>query len=148
MENKITYPYDDEYMLFDPMLRRYMLTESAIMNYVGINIRQRIEVNPTVDATVIIKQITRRVSELVYSYIHGFAVNTARQDELIATIPSLRPIISEALCQQMQYFLHKGDLSHSIDREERAKAMDETAKDTLASFVPELGGAIIYAGGY
>lgn len=147
MENKIAYPHDDEYMVFDPILRRYVLTESAITNYVGINVRQRIEVNPTVDATVIIKQITRRVSELVYSYIHQFAFNTARQDELIATVPTLRPIMFEALCQQMQYFLHKGDLSHSIDREERTKAIDETAKDTLARYVPELRNSIIYAGG-
>ena len=147
MENKITYPYDDAYMTFDAVLRRYLLTESAITDYVGINIRQRIEVNPTVDATVVIKQIARRVSELVYSYIHQFTFNTARQDELIAVTPSLRPIIFEALCQQMQYFLHKGDLSHSVDREERSRAIDETAKDTLGRYVPELGTSILYAGG-
>ena len=147
MENKIAYPHDDEYMVFDPILHRYVLTESAITNHVGINVRQRIEVNPTVDATVIIKQITRRVSELVYSYIHQFAFNTARQDELIATVPSLRPIMFEALCQQMQYFLHKGDLSHSVNLDERSRAIDETAKDTLARYVPELGNSIIYAGG-
>lgn len=141
------YPYDDDLMVYNKRRGRYELTEAAIIDC-GINMRARLEANPSIDATFIINQTTRRVSELVYGYIHSFTTSTVRQDEIIATAPSAREIIFEALCQQLIYFLNKGDLSHSTDENARRLAIDASAKETLLRIIPEIGVSILYAGGY
>lgn len=141
------YPYDDDLMVYAKARCRYELTEAAIINC-GITMRSRLEANPSIDATFVINQTTRRVSELIYGYIHRHSNNNAQQDAIIASAPSARAIIFEALCQQLVYMLHKGDLSHSLDENVRRHAIDDSAKETLLRTIPEIGTSILYAGGY
>ena len=142
----MTYPYSDDYMKFDELSNKYVLTEAALIAN-GINIRSRLSHNKMENSTSVINRVLKRVSELIYNYIHSFNNDNKTQDELIAHIPSLRNIIYNAMLNQAEYFLYKGDLSRSADRTLRMLAIDETAKEYLNTIVNEIGVPITYAGG-
>lgn len=141
------YPYSDDNMKFDVLEQKYVLTEHALINN-GIDIRTRLSHNKMANATLVINRILKRVSEIIYNYIHTFNNDNKTQDELIAHIPSLRNIIYNAMLNQAEYFLYKGDLSRSADRNLRMLAIDETAKEYLNTTVQEIGVPITYAGGF
>ena len=141
----IEYPYNDEFMEFNKLTNRYQLTEHALLAH-GINVREMMGPNPSVDPTHVINQIARRTSQLIYNYIHKFNTNTQRQDMIIAKTPSLRPKMYEILGAQALYMIDNGDLSLSTDPEEKKQAIDEVVKGMLAEEISEYGVSILYGG--
>lgn len=139
------YPYDDDFMRFDELSCRYVLTEKALIS-IGMDVRSMIQTQGGADPTPVINRACTRTSELIYGYIHSFSTNNAAQDRAIATIPAFRGIIYRALIQQAEYYFLNGDLSRSPDVAQRSLAIDESAKETLATVVPGYG-MITYAGG-
>lgn len=140
-------PHSDDLMTFDEITGHYVLTEQALLEN-GTDIRKRLEQNRTVNATAVINRTLRRVSDMIYNYVHKFNHDNKQQDLWIATIPSLREIIYRAMLEQTEYFLMNGDLSRSVEREKREFAIDYSAQETLNTAVPELGVPITYQGGY
>lgn len=140
-----SYPKTDDLMYFDEERGRYVLTEEALRTN-GTDLRARLAYNRSIDPASIINRHLRRVSDVIYNYIHTFSSNTKLQDELIAKTPSLRSIIYDAMLAQSEYMLLVGDLSRSPKIAERELAVDESAKLFLNETVPELGHAITYAG--
>lgn len=140
-------PHSDDLMTFDEITGHYVLTEQALLEN-GTDIRKRLEQNRTVNATAVINRTLRRVSDMIYNYVHKFNHDNKQQDLWIATIPSLREIIYRAMLEQTEYFLMNGDLSRSVERDKREIAIDYSAQETLNTAVPELGVPITYQGGY
>ena len=141
----ITYPYSDDFMVFNTRTNKYELTERALLAH-GINVRAMMGPNPSVDPTYVINQISRRTSQLIYNYIHQFNCNTHRQDMIIAATPSFRPKMYEILGAQAVYMIDNGDLSLSTNPEEKKQAIDEVAKGMLAEEIAEYGFSILYGG--
>lgn len=141
----MTYPYNDSNMIFDSAKGRYILTENALIQN-GVNIRSRL-IQGAAGAETIIARILDYSSMMIYNYIHQFSFDNNRQDERIATIPSLRKIIYEAMLNQTEYLLLNGDFSRSADEAKRKLAIDDAAKQILNRVVPELGVPITYSGG-
>lgn len=139
--------YSDNKMIFDELTGRYVLTEQALLEN-GIDLRSRLERNRTVNATAVINRTLRRVSDMIYNYVHKFNLDNKQQDLWIASIPALRQIIYTAMLEQAEYFLMNGDLSRSVERDKREVAIDYSAQQTLSTVVPELGAPITYQGGY
>ena len=139
--------YSDDRMIFDEYSGRYVLTERALLDN-GIDLRSRLERNRTVNATAVINRTLRRVSDMIYNYVHRFNLDNKQQDLWISSIESLREIIYRAMLEQAEYFLMNGDLSRSVERDKREVAIDYSAQQTLSTVVPELGAAITYQGGY
>ena len=139
--------YSDDYMIFEELTGRYVLTEQALLAN-GTNIRARLERNRTVNATLVINRILHRVSDMIYNYIHRFNSDNKQQDLWIASLESLRGIIYKAMLEQAEYFLMNGDLSRSVERDKREVAIDYSAQETLNTTVTELGVPITYQGGY
>ncbi len=139
--------YSDDRMTFNELTGRYTLTEQALEDN-GVFLRQRLERNKTINATMVINRVLSRVSDMIYNYIHKFNNDNKQQDLWIANIPSLREIIYKAMIEQVEYFLMNGDLSRSVEKDKREIAVDYSAKETLATVVPELGVPITYQGGY
>ena len=139
--------YSDDYMIFEELTGRYVLTEQALLAN-GTNIRARLERNRTVNATLVINRILHRVSDMIYNYIHRFNSDNKQQDLWIESLESLRGIIYKAMLEQAEYFLMNGDLSRSVERDKREVAIDYSAQETLNTTVTELGVPITYQGGY
>lgn len=143
---KQTYPYDDDHMIFDPHINRYYLTEQALLDC-GIDLRARLAARKAVSPDNVINSVLRIATRHVYAFIHRYNINNPAQDQAIACVPSLRPIIYDALLTQAVYTLTVGDLSNSVKPEERAAAYHPELEDILGVPVRELGGrSILYAG--
>ena len=138
-------PYNDDYMIFNKVTGRYVLTEQAFIDF-GYDIRSQIISGGMTSPEQIIKGFFRTVSDIVYGYVHKFSADNMRQDRFIATLPSLRPIIMQAMLYQAAFVYLNGNLLLSTKPEERERAMDETCIETLNQTVPEIGTSILYMG--
>ena len=139
-------PYSDDYLFYDENTGHYILTEKALMENVGINLRARMGDTALVNPEVAIKSFTRTVSDMIYQFIHEHNIDNARQDRLIATVPQLRQIIQKAMEYQAVYVINVGNLYLSTKPEERAVAIDYLAQSVFGNVVPCLGISILYAG--
>ena len=146
MENKIC-PYSDDYLYYDETTNHYVLTEKALVENVGLNIRARMSDTALVNPEVAIKSFNRTVSDMIYQFIHEHSVNNRAQDCLIAPIPELRQIIQQAMEHQAVYVANVGNLYLSTKPEDRAVAIDYLAQSVLGNVVPRLGYSILYTGG-
>ena len=138
-------PYNDDYMIFNKLTGRYVLIEQAFIDF-GYDIRSQIISGGMTSPEQIIKGFFRTVSDIVYGYIHKFSADNLRQDRFIATLPSLRPIIMQAMLYQAAFVYLNGNLLLSTKPEERERAIDETCIETLNQTVPEIGTSILYMG--
>lgn len=144
-EQHITYPYDDDYMIFDPSVQQYVLTEKALLSR-GIDIRAQLAETNSITQEGVICNILETASDMVYGYIHAFSGNNMRQDCLIATLPSMRNVMLRALRYQAVHVWYNGDLTLSQDKEERENAVNSKVKELLERTVPEIGTTILYVG--
>lgn len=145
MQNAIR-PYSDDYLFYDETTGHYVLTEKALVENVGVNLRERMAETALVNPDTAIKSFTRTVSDMIYQFIHEHNVDNRKQDRLIATIAELRQIIQKAMEYQAIYVLNVGNLYLSVKPEERAVAIDYLAQSVLGNVVPCLGISIIYGG--
>lgn len=145
MQNAIR-PYSDDYLFYDETTEHYVLTEKALVENVGVNLRERMAETALVNPDTAIKSFTRTVSDMIYQFIHEHNVDNRKQDRLIATIAELRQIIQKAMEYQAVYVLNVGNLYLSVKPEERAVAIDYLAQSVLGNVVPCLGISIIYGG--
>lgn len=145
-QNNFARPYTDDYLFYDEQSGHYELTEKALIEKVGVNLRVRMAEGALVNPETAIKSFTRTVSDMIYQFIHEHNVNNSRQDCLIATVPELRQIIEKAMEYQAIYVLNVGNLYLSTKPEERAIAIDYLAQSILGNIVPCLGISILYAG--
>ena len=145
MQNAIR-PYSDDYLFYDETTGHYVLTEKALVENVGVNLRERMAETALVNPDTAIKSFTRTVSDMIYQFIHEHNVDNRKQDRLIATIAELRQIIQKAMEYQVIYVLNVGNLYLSVKPEERAVAIDYLAQSILGNVVPCLGISIIYGG--
>lgn len=138
------YPYDDDYMVFDPVFGRYVLTENALL-HAGINLRARIARDSGVSAEDVIRSVCECASDAVYGYIHDFSVDNCAQDMAIARLPPFRPVMHKVLVMQAKYMLAVGNLYLSTDPNDLARAVNELAKKELGRVIPGYG-SVLYAG--
>lgn len=146
MQNNNYRPYSDDYMRYDEASGHYVLTEKALMEKCGVNLRARMSETALVSPEVAIERVVTTVSDMVYQFIHEHNVNNARQDCLISTVPELREIVQKAMVYQAIYVLNVGNLYLSTKPEERAVAIDYLAQSVLNNTVPCLGVSILYTG--
>lgn len=142
----ITYPYNDDNMIFDENLNQYLLTETALMNY-GVNLRARLSSTSGVSPESQINYAVYRVSNIIYGFIHEHNTNTSLQDYYLAKVPSLRQIIFKAMLAQALYMFNVGALDDSTDERLRSMAITNEAIRELNKDVPELRlPTILYTG--
>lgn len=134
MENKNTYPYSDDLMIFDEKTYRYYLTETALETE-GIYLRARLSRSALIDVTSVINGFVRTVTTHTYTFLHQFAQNISLQDRVIATNPRVRDIIYRVMVEQAKYVIRNGDMSLSPD-----------PKEYRAYFAPNAGELIINSG--
>ena len=134
-------PYSDEYLFYDDLSGHYVLTEKAVLDYLGINLT-----NAAKDASTGIKAFLKRVSMLTYRRIHENTTDEKLRDCIVATTETGRKIIFDAMLEQFFYMKNVGDLSLSIDKEKRLLYFSDTAQEILEQDIPEVGFSLLYAG--
>lgn len=142
----ITYPYSDEYMVFDEKTNRYVLTAKYILDAYGIDLQSIVNDRNAINPQAMSERVLRMVSNAVYNEIHKYNVNTQVQDQMITYVPSARDKIQRAMAEQFLYFMENGDLSRSTLPEKRALSFDKNALAVLEEILPELGISLLYTG--
>ena len=145
--NPVSYPYSDEYMIFDENTKRYILTSKYVYEKIGVDMEAALKERAAINIQILTQRFLTEVSDDIYDYIHRHNVNTSRQDYWIACIPSLRSIIQKAMDQQFVYSRLNGLLGYSADKDVQAQTICPKAQNTLSQIVPELGISILYTGG-
>ena len=133
----MNFPYSDEYLYYDTVSHRYILTENYVMAKFGKVLASKYKGS--------LPLILDRVSALVYGYIHEHN-DSVMQDFIIAKTQGGRDIIREAMSNQFTYMSIVGDFSTSSDDNKRTKYLDITAKNSLLKTIPEIGTTILYTG--
>ncbi|MCX4363996.1 MAG: hypothetical protein OSJ74_11565, partial [Clostridia bacterium] len=90
---------NDEYMVFDEVKRRYILTAKALTDKTGINLATRLNAKGSANVQATINGFLDRISALTYRFICQYN-DTEFLINLIACSPSARPIIMEAMLSQ------------------------------------------------
>lgn len=62
---KINGPYSDDYMIYDGISGRYVLTEKALLERAGVSLRARISANAYVSPETVINSFNRTVSDMI-----------------------------------------------------------------------------------
>lgn len=145
MPDEKTYPFDDDYMVFDELMGQYVITEKALMDR-GINIRARLSETAAVTPEAVISTLVHTASDMIYQFIHEHNVDNAAQDCFIAKCPQVRPVIFRALLYQAVYICNVGNLYLSTKDEERGKAIDKLAESVLGNVIPGFGISLLYTG--
>ncbi len=131
-------PYSDDYLEYNEVTGRYTLTEE--------NLKQNYGVNFGSNDAVGIQGVLNMVSISIYNFIHKHNNDNKKQDMMIACTDTGRQIINDAMCMQFMYVKQAGYLSRSTDKNKRALAIDEDAKEILFQVIPEFGCSVLYCG--
>jgi hypothetical protein len=142
----MNYPYSDNFMVFDEENKRYVLTNEYVMQRLGVDLAGTANERGLVNPQIAVKHLLEEVSDDIYNFIHSHNLNTAKQDYLIATVPSLRLIIQKAMGQQLLYSRMNGFMAYSADKDKQFMAICPKARQTLLQVVPEIGISILYTG--
>lgn len=137
---------NDDYLRYDELTGHFVLTEKALKENVGLDLRSRLGEGATVNPEAVINRFLQLTSDMVYGFIHKHNFNDKRQDEIIAKTASGREIIRRAMEYQALYMANVGNLAYSTKPDERAAAIDETCKEILNTTIPEIGVCILYTG--
>ena len=150
------YPYDDQYMVYNHNLHRYVLTENCVHDELG----EKFDLDTTGDTnpSTLPDRILKRISGTVYRYLYENVWNRDTLEYYLAKIPSLRETIKEMLTEQTLYVLRNGfiedysgvniskgtamDINQLRGRAKVAPAVEDLAYQT----VPELGHSLKFAG--
>lgn len=135
----------DNIMIFDEISKQLILTEQATLDN-GIQLRARLSRKKNTDPTSVIMSLTRRVSNIIYNYLHQFSLNNMAQNEFIASNEECRYIVYRAMIEQLEYMLMNGDLSRSPEISKRQLFIDESAKQTLNTVISSIGIPLTYTG--
>lgn len=98
------FPYDDEYMVYDYRLHRYVLTDKAVLDILGENLNLLL-----VDAEPVTKNaFLKKVSNTLYEYILSSSQSPDYIEYIMAKDGSLREMIRDMLISQVEYMLSNG----------------------------------------
>lgn len=140
----MTYPYTDDYMIYDGTVHRYRLTELYVLRVLNRNLSDVLADNGAAsDVANEARALLDRISKQVYAYVLRCTATPSRRERAMAIDGSLRAPIMEAMAEQLIYIINNGDLSAytginldsgmAIDPDRmRAAEIAPLAKDTLA----------------
>lgn len=153
----MTYPYDDEYLVYDYDEHRYILTPRAVLDKSNINLYERLNVGGAVNRERVPEQFLDEISDIVYTAIYDYSSQPAIQEYQIAKLPSARNVILKAMLKQVDYALVNGfldqysgiDLKKNTRLEELSgRYLAPRAKSVLSKPLLESGVPLLYAGKY
>ncbi len=106
-----TYPYSDDAMLYSEKWHRYVLTQQAVRDHLGVDLDIRLNTRGAVDHAAVAPAFLNNVSRELYAYIYSCNVQNAVQEYLAAKHPAARDILFESMLEQVSYLLLNGDIA-------------------------------------
>ena len=153
----MTYPYNDETMVFDEDEQRYILTAKCVLDELNIDLNTILEPMGSVSKGVNATRFLNRISMIVYNQVYLRSIYNEIQEKLMKYAPSARKIIKDAMKEQVEYFIFNGDLSvySGVDFRKGTKTANVNdrilapmAEQILAKPLKETRLSLLYQGSY
>lgn len=99
-------PFNDTMMVYDVNSHRYILTETALMQHLGVNLDTEFDSFSETDIRQRKKErFLKKVSDTVYGYIYQDTTNSRYLEYVLAMREDVRPAVQEMLLAQAEYVL-------------------------------------------
>ena len=147
------FPYDDEYMIYNYRMHRYVLTDKAVFDILGENLNVIL-----VDAEPVTKNaFLKKVSNTLYEYILSASQSPDYIEYIMAKDGSLREMIQDMLISQVEYMLANGAVDsysginmakgHYIDLDKirNGRQVSLTVEQKSNAILPGYGHCLRYA---
>lgn len=147
------FPYDDEYMIYNYRMHRYVLTDKAVFDILGENLNVIL-----VDAEPVTKNaFLKKVSNTLYEYILSASQSPDYIEYIMAKDGSLREMIRDMLISQVEYMLANGAVDsysginmakgHYIDLDKirNGRQVSLTVEQKSNAILPGYGHCLRYA---
>lgn len=148
------YPFDDEYMVYDYAMHRYVLTPKAVLDRLNEDLTKYSpadSANREKDVLVMLDNI----SSEVYNAIYESSADYLYPEFVGAKAPSARSIILQAMLEQVKYFMFNGTISvysgvnfkkGTISEKANSRILAPNAERILNRTVREVGVPLTYQG--
>lgn len=150
----MTYPYNDEYLIYDYSKHQYILTPKAVLDKLNEDLTKfspANSVNRQRDAQIMCENI----SDEVYNQIYEDSLDYLFPEFIIAKCPSARQIILQAMLEQVKYFLFNGSISvysgvdfkkSTVGESANGRILAPNARRILNRVIKEIGVPLTYQG--
>ena len=102
--------YTDNYMRYDYLSHRYVLTPSYVAERLNIDLSRRLNTAGSIDRANAPALLLDRVSQEVYSYIYECGAENDVQEYILGTDEQARQMIMQAMGEQVLYIIANGDI--------------------------------------
>lgn len=144
----MAYPLSDNYMIYDKVKHRYILTVKFLKGVLGVDLEAQLNSNGAVTSAIVLNSFLDNVSSEVYNYVYMHN-DTKTLQYIIAKCSSAREIIKEAMSKQALYSIYNGDMGFSTKKEEVEMSLNKYAKEIIDNQeVSEIGCTLTYCGKY
>ena len=106
----MTYPYSDDYMIYDYNAHMYYLTPKAVMDIVGENLDTRLNTYGDTNTSTIAERFCRESAESLYDYIRDTCLSYSVMEFIMACDGRMRDKVKEMLVAIMRYHLKNGKI--------------------------------------
>lgn len=104
----MTYPFNDNSMVYDYNRHMYILTQKGVLDELGINLDLELNTADDANPSRLVDRFLTKVSQTVYNYYYQDSANNAWQTMQIAKNPEIREQFKEVLLAQVLYVLANG----------------------------------------
>lgn len=150
------YPFNDDYMTYDYIHHRYILTEKCVFDELGINLSTELNNIGDANNTAVVNRVLQRVSRTLYSWIYSKSGNKTWQEFMLAKYPPLRDRVKEMLVIMTEYMIEEGDIGSRsgininkgsvINRDDLKRAQVPIAIEQMANEILPCGISLMYIG--
>ena len=139
MDEKKSYPNDDEIMKYDYINHRYVLIAKDVFDELGINLDNVLNTEGDANPSSLGNRVLAKVSQTVYSWLYRDSQNSSWLEFILAVYPPLRAWVREMLQAQLLYVLQNGFIAdYSGVNVGRGQAIDINALRGRARIAPEV----------
>lgn len=151
------YPFDDDYMVYDYVHHRYVLTLKCVFDELGINLSTELNNIGDANNTAIVKRVLLKATRTLYSWIYAHGGINEWQEWVMAIDPTMRDNLKEMLLITLEYLLTEGDIGARsgvninkgtvISRDDLNRAQVPIEVEQIANkLLPCWGRSILYRG--
>lgn len=125
-------PYSNEEMTYNKSKHRYVLTKNYCVRN-NVDLDAELNTYGMVNKSAAAENLLDRISRSIYLHCYGYGMSRAKKEHDMATVEELRPVIRDAMMEQLLYVMANGDYFLAVATAENSRcAISEMAHEILA----------------
>lgn len=104
----MTYPYSDDYMIYDYDTHMYYLTPKAAMDLIGENLDTRLNTYGDTNTSTLAERFCKKSARKLWRYVKAHTYEYSYIEYIVAKDKNLRRFVQDLLVSQLEYNLLNG----------------------------------------